>query len=182
MGTRGFVGFVVDGQEKIAYNHFDSYPSELGVHVLQWARSVEDWQEIRELAATLRLVSDDSPPTSEDVAMLGDYYDGRVGGTSAVSWYQLLRKTQGDMAAILAAGALEDASEFPYDSLFAEWGYIVDLDANRLEVYKGFQEEPHKEGRFATRGADRGYYPVRMIASWPLDALPDSGRMLDLDK
>lgn len=38
MGTRGFVGFVIDGQEKIGYNHFDSYPDGLGVDVLSWLR------------------------------------------------------------------------------------------------------------------------------------------------
>lgn len=30
MGTRGFITFVIDGVEKTAYNHFDSYPSNWG--------------------------------------------------------------------------------------------------------------------------------------------------------
>ena len=36
MSTRGFIGFVIDGTEKIAYNHYDSYPSALGLNVLHW--------------------------------------------------------------------------------------------------------------------------------------------------
>ena len=39
MGTRGIVGFVSGGQEKLTYNHSDSYPSGLGVAVLEWAKS-----------------------------------------------------------------------------------------------------------------------------------------------
>lgn len=36
MSTRGAYGFRIDGQDKITYNHFDSYPDSLGVNLLQW--------------------------------------------------------------------------------------------------------------------------------------------------
>ena len=39
MGTRGFVGFVAEGREVIAYQQFDSYPSGVGVDTLRWLRS-----------------------------------------------------------------------------------------------------------------------------------------------
>jgi hypothetical protein len=38
MGTRGTWGFVLDGEEKLTYNHFDSYPDCLGVEVLDALR------------------------------------------------------------------------------------------------------------------------------------------------
>lgn len=38
MGTRGTWGFVADGDEKLTYNHFDSYPDGLGVDVLDALR------------------------------------------------------------------------------------------------------------------------------------------------
>lgn len=57
MGTRGFICFVIDAKEKTAYNHYDSYPDGLGLHVLTWLRE-SDIDIIREQARSLRVVSD----------------------------------------------------------------------------------------------------------------------------
>ena len=65
--------------------------------------------------------------------------------------HRLLRGTQGKPGKILRAGYYEDAKEFPLDSLFCEWGYLVDLDAGTLEVYRGFQKSSPTEGRWAGR-------------------------------
>lgn len=185
MGTRGFVGFVVDGTEKIAYNHSDSYPRGLGRDVLSWLRhqiAVNDglaW--IRFAAGTLRVVTDETPVTDDDIERLRPFTDrgrGRASTHLPADWYQLLRRTQGKPDEILRAGVIEDASDFPLCSLFAEWGYVVDLDAETLEVYRGFQQHHHSWGRFAGRtGADmdRGWYPCALLRSWPLSDLPDDG-------
>lgn len=178
MGTAGFIGFVVDGTEKIAYNHWDSYPEGLGKDVLKWLRHVH-LGGARRLAGELRVVGSGSAPTAEDVERLRDYADLGVGSQSIDDWYVLLRRTQGNPAAMLDAGVIEDASEFPADSLYAEWGYIIDFDAQSFEVYKGFQKEPHTGERFSNRtmperagGLSATYYPVRCVATWPLSKLP----------
>jgi hypothetical protein len=179
MSTRGFVGFVADGTEKIAYNHSDSYPSCLGLDVLAWLRGTHR-TVLRQQVTDLRVVAADSEPTDDDVKALKSYFNPNVGGPSKrPTWYQLLRETQGDPAAMLRAGVIEDASNFPGDSLFAEYGYVIDLDANTFEVYVGFQRQKHDKGRFAARepqesGVGNLYYPVALVASWPLDDLPDS--------
>lgn len=174
MSTRGFVGFVAGGREVIAYNHSDSYPEWLGIQTLEWARSA-DLAAAASRATEVRLVDDDDAPTDADAEALTEFYDPNVGGRSErPTWYQLLRGTQGDLGAMLRAGYVEDASTFPANSLFAEWGYIVDFDAKCFEVYAGFQKGRHHDGRFADRmPANVGYWPVRLLASWPLDALPD---------
>jgi hypothetical protein len=183
MGTRGFVGFVADGQTKIGYNQFDSYPSGLGEAMLSWLRGA-DLDVATGLADALRVVSSETKPTAEDIAALGAWYDGHVDrqDDGSVTWYQLLRRTQGDPAAMLAAGVIEDASHFPADSLFAEYGYVVDFDTQVFEVYIGFQREPHTRGRFADMLADARfegrYWPVALAASWPLDQLPENGEFL----
>lgn len=175
MSTRGFIGFVVDGTEKITYNHFDSYPAGLGADVLNWLRKAHHGGA-RRLAAELRVVDEDSSqPTAADIEKFRGYANTRVGSQEIDDWYVLLRETQGNPGAILDAGVMLDGSSLPTDSLFAEWGYIVDFDTDVLEAYKGFQAAPHKGGRFADRpphhGAS-GYYPVRLVASWPLAELP----------
>jgi hypothetical protein len=148
MGTRGFVGFKVDGTEKIAYNHFDSYPSGLGTDVLQWLRK-EHAGHIRRKAAELRVVDPDSKPTAEDIVRLKPYADTNVSTRRLDEWYVLLRETQGNPAAMLDAGVIEDGRG--YGGM--EYGYLVDLDANELRVYDGNLE-------------------ASILGRFPLDALP----------
>jgi hypothetical protein len=184
MGTRGFVGVVVDGEVKIGYNHFDSYPEELGKNTY---RAVQRWQdggggEIEHRlgqARALKVVNTSTPPTAEQRDDLAKFADLNVGDRSLTDWYCLLRNTQGDIDAILDCGYVEDAADFPLDSLFCEWGYLVDFDKRRFEVYEGFRKEPTTEGRWAGREPLREenpvgttYYPVQRIADWDLGRLP----------
>jgi hypothetical protein len=197
MGTRGFVGFVVDDTEKIAYNHFDSYPGGLGADVLHWL-----WSHRHELtcdihkgvsngpvalARQLRVVPPASTPTAEDVERLREFANLSVGTQQVDDWYVLLRETQGRPDLMLKAGVIEDAGQFPMDSLFAEWGYVVDFDTQQFEVYEGFQHAKHDKGRFADRepyqpphraGKPIEYWPVALVASWPLDKLPTTPEFL----
>ncbi len=184
MGTRGFVGFVVDGTEKIAYNHFDSYPSGLGRDVLNWLHEALSHGQHRDSlvasARSLRVVDPKTSPSAEDIERLRAYADLDVGSQDLGDWYVLLRKTQGEPGEMLQAGVIEDAGEFPANSLFAEWGYIIDFDDNVFEVYQGFQVTKHDQGRFADRSVEPStglipqYYPVALVASWPLDRLPSA--------
>lgn len=186
MGTRGFIGFVIDGQEKIAYNHWDSYPSGLGADMLNWLRiaTSESTEQVAERVRALRVVDPQSKATPEDVEALREFADKGVGTKDPSDWYVLLRHTQGNPAAMLQAGVIEDASHFPADSLMCEYGYVVDLDAQRFEAYEGFQHSPHGEGRFADWPLDSysegigQYYPVRLVASWPLAELPSNEEFL----
>lgn len=156
MGTRGAFGFIINEQEKIAYNHFDSYPEGKGVEVLRWLREA-DLDDVRKRVADLLVVDPDSSPTPEDIERLKQYANMHVGGPMSgtplgeASWYQLLRETQGDLTLTLRAGVMEDGHLFPLDSLFCEWAYIVDLDKNRFEIYEGFQKKLPKKGRWKGR-------------------------------
>lgn len=188
MGTRGFLGFVGNGKSVITYNHYDSYPSHLGVNVLAWLCQVDDFELVKVLIESMREVDDNrNPPTRAQMEGLKDFSDLGVMGNIEVqpNWYQVLRNTQGDPEAILTAGFYEDASKFPLDSVFCEWGYLIDTDAGVLEVYRGFQHEPHHEGRFAQLKAPERpnagigkYYPVKLIASFPLGDLPSDEEFL----
>lgn len=180
MGTRGFVTFVADGVEKTAYNHWDSYPGGLGADVLTWLRfAVADPKDpaggapsLRESVRALRVVDDEATPTEDDVKRLSEFADLGVSTKDPREWYVLLRETQGKPGRMLQAGVILDASGFPCESLFAEWGYVVDLDAETFEVYVGFQTEMHGKGRFADREGRDGYVPVALATSWSLKDLP----------
>jgi hypothetical protein len=183
MGTRGFVGFVVDGTEKISYNHWDSYPCGVGLNVLEWLRGVvadnEDQQ--RELAKTLAAVDEDASPTDEQLKRFSEFHNPNV--SRGNDWYALLRETQGKPGEILKAGFYCDAKEFPLDSLFCEWGYLIDFDNRVLEVYEGFQQTQPTEGRWAHEtGTTNGYAPVKRVATFAFDALPADAEFLVLDR
>lgn len=47
MGTRGAYGFYKDGQNKLTYNHFDSYPEGLGNTVVDFCRATMRKGEIK---------------------------------------------------------------------------------------------------------------------------------------
>lgn len=186
MGTRGALGFVADGTEKITYNHNDSYPGGLGTDVLGWLRN-QDPDFLRMQVKALQVVDPDSTPTPEQIKKLRRYAVTDVSTGNLEEWYVLLRHTQGDPAAILDAGYLIDGGEFPADSLYCEYAYVVDTDKGVFEAYRGFQREPHTDGRFAGRPLDEAeqarriralgstytYYPVRLVASWELTELPE---------
>lgn len=174
MSTRGAIVFVVDGTEKTIYNHADSYPGGLGCHMLAWLRGA-NLDDARRAAAALSLVDEGTEPSAEEWSRLAQYSDENV--SSGRDWYSLLRETQGLPARILEAGVAGDGDGFPLDSLFCEWAYVVDFDARRFEVYKGFQDKPHQRGRFAGRaiprdvGGQSSYYAVALVKDWPFSEL-----------
>lgn len=209
MGTRGFYGLVIDETAKITYNHFDSYPSALGADILKQVRDLAgNLDAFRESARRLTLVDESVVPTTEEMARLLDHWDSSVSTGEPTEWYSLLRKLQGDLAGTLEAGVMIDSEGFPLDSLFCEWGYLVDLDKGTFEVYRGFQKSSPTKGRWADRpnehdraldlkaaqeAFDAGeinqqqfeyytrpteYYAVQRVAEYPLDALPDEADYL----
>lgn len=203
MGTRGAFGVIIGEQEKIGYNQFDSYPQGYGIENLQWLREA-DLIEVRQRAEAVELVDNDRKPTPDEVEALQQVTDLGVSEQSTDDWYCLTRHTHGSIQKMLECGFILDSSEFPLDSLFCEWAYIVDLDRNVFEVYEGFQHSLPKKGRWAGRptaeedavnyenhvkwcrenGRDpwmqevSEYKAVELIASWPLDALPTDEQFL----
>jgi len=181
MGTRGALVLIGNEAVRTVYNHYDSYPGGLGYDVLTWLRAVlkfdvEGEEQARKAIASLAPVPD-REPTAEDIARLAEFHDPDV--SSGRDWYALLRKTQGDISAMLRAGYYEPAEEFPLDSLFCEWAYVVDFDARTFDVYQGFQKTPPTAGRWvgaarieAPEGIEGKYYPVNRIASFSFDDLP----------
>ncbi len=149
MGTRGAYGFRLNGRDIVTYNHFDSYPSNLGVNILRELHK-SDLDTLNRVARTIKLI----PETEEDYWRLRDY--------------------QGKLDALLDGTINEmiDSADFLADSLFCEWAYIINLDENVFEVYKGYNKNPGAPGRYAHLRSDKEYYGVALVATYPLDNLP----------
>lgn len=185
MGTRGIMGVRINGQDKLTYNHFDSYPSGLGNDMVKDIQKLlkESVSAFKAQAIALRMVDESSKPTADDVAKLRKFADEDVSSGSINEWYVLLRNLQGKLADMLFAGVAIDSHEFVKDSLFCEWGYIANLDDQTFEVYQGFQKAPHTAGRYAalpvqqeSKASSDIYYPIALVAAIPFAELDDNWR------
>jgi hypothetical protein len=134
MGTRGFVALRDEQRTVAAYNHYDSYPSFLGVRVVEFVRTT-DLEDARAKFKAVMLVDENAAATPEQLEKLPTI-DGRDG-----DWYGVLRDLQGDLQGYLDAGVMPvwdldkpDAALTATDS-WLEWGYVVDLHAEKLEVF-----------------------------------------------
>lgn len=179
MGTRGTYGVRIDGTDKLVYNGFDSYPGGLGADIVREIRAMlGDWgiDGLRGKARNLRSVQGQECPTPEEAAALRARTDKRPAHNEP--WRSILRDEQGSLLANLKTGVICGANSFILDSLFCEYGYIVDLDKMRFEVYEGFQKSPHDRGPYADHvPSDKDplkYYPCALAFSFPLDRIPDN--------
>lgn len=191
MGTRGVFGLYYKGKGKITYNHFDSYPECLGVEFLQAIKKFSK-KKMKDAFKNIALVDENEKPTPEQIILCKDLdlYDSSVSNRNEMDWYCLLRNAQGKIDLWLSKklNFMIDSEKFLKDSLFCEWGYIVNLDTNMLEVWQGFQKKPQKNRYKETkedlekekkwwkdeRNVDfkKEYYNCALIKEYPLSNLP----------
>jgi len=166
MGTRGSVGFIINKEPKLTYNHFDSYPSGLGELVINYIKRINkngNWEEIKQKVASLIKVNELDKPSDE---MFEKYkqYSQQVSNGPENDWYALLRDLQG-IEWLEELDNIEHMifnNDFIKDSLFCEYAYIINLDSMTLEFYEGFQKKPQIGNKFGEESIN-GYYPCAKI-------------------
>jgi len=123
MGTQGKFGFLYKGKLYMRYNHEDSEPDCLGVHLLLEIlhANLDDWIKLLE---NIKEVPHGVEPTQEDIEKLKKYTCLEVSQGSTKEWYCLLRYTQGSFYHVLNSGYLENVKGDVYD----EYTYVLDLD------------------------------------------------------
>lgn len=176
MGTRHLVAVVMDDQFKVAqYGQWDGYPSGQGETVRAFlSQEGFDLARFREKLSNAYFITDEE----------GKAFDAELKrtGKDLSELYPSLSRDAG--AGILQMiydsedrVPLTDSSSFAADSLFCEWGYVIDLDKNMLEIYQGFNQTPVAEGeRFHgmwdsdndRRAPGEAYHPIRLLVGIPL--------------
>lgn len=176
MGTRGAYGLRIKGQDKVTYNHFDSYPDWLGKNVIEFIRSTSI-EEMKRVAQGLILVDEHSTPTPEQIEECKRWANLKVSSQSTSDFYCLLREAQGNPDAWKnELRYMIDSHEFMADSLFCEWAYCINLDDETLEVYKGYNTNPNAPGRYTSKGHYKAhdgtiFYGVALIRTIPLSEI-----------
>ena len=176
MSTRGVYGFYKGGKTKITYNHSDSYPGVLGSNVVEFVKDTPI-TELNEIFDRIILVDNKEEPTVEQVEECQKWADLFVSAKDLTEWYVLLRMAQGDLY-LYKEGLryMIDSEDFIKDSLFCEWGYIINLDDNILEIYRGYQESPQENRYYTDRSLDAAvnFYNCKLLCSFPLEDIPDN--------
>jgi len=177
MGTRGAIIFTIDGHSVIQYNHYDSYPTGLGKSISkEWPVLLKRWpmDVLRERVRELRQVSEDGDPPSEEAKhFLEKYSNLGVSEKSLDDWYCLLHRCQGKLIRTLESGhIMGDMDSMVNDGTAFSFIYVLDFDAECLEVYEGFQRREHVLGwRGAAMPDARGFWPPALISSTPFGSI-----------
>lgn len=141
MSTRGYMGLKKKGELKGQYNHWDSYFSGLGKEIIETLNTIPKSELIDRLNKTydnITLVDENTEPTLDmvDYALKHGLYDNKVSTQSVKDVYCLFRNCQGDLQAYLdGLKYMLNGNDFLKDSLFCEYGYVINLDTNTLDIY-----------------------------------------------
>lgn len=183
MGTRGAYGFYKDGETKATYNHWDSYPSGLGTDVAKFVEATPV-DEMKKIFEQINMINSNTTPTEEQIKKSEKYFNDNVNLGVKTDWYALLRESQGDLFAYKEGlpYMIEGGAEFIQDSLFCEYAYIINLDEEVFEIYKGFQDESEQNRYYSETVEDKQYKNCRLYRTIPLDQVsPDAMIQLEED-
>lgn len=159
MSTRNLTMVISGGETKVAqYGQSDGYPQGQGKTVLEFLQKC-DLKKFKETLKEVIFLNPEESKNPDRQAEPGVYADAKV--------LQLIYDRQ--------ATGLIDSSNFARESLWCEWAYIIDLDKETLEVYRGFNKEPLTAGdRFFDKDDnEKDYYPVKIVKSYSLKNLPE---------
>lgn len=186
MGTRNLICVVLNGEYKVAqYGQWDGYPSGQGSVVLEFLRDEMDRENFISRLKDCRYISEEEHTALWEAAGAGagGFVNMNVSDKFKEHNPQLHRDFGAQVLAHIQDSTgevlLKDSIDFAQESLFCEWAYVIDLDKNVLEVYKGFNtEKVPASNRFQGKptppreDADYAYTPVLLQGSYSLYDLP----------
>lgn len=187
MGTRNLTCVVHEGTYKVAkYGQWDGYPDSLGVGILQFLLDGFDKETFIQSLNKTRFVTDDEMKALWKEAGADDsgWATMDVSDRFKKTNFALSRDCGGDdLLELIQKGEVDkqtNSLNFAADGLFCEWCYVIDLDKNTFEVYKGFNKtELDSSERFAVLNrVKEEYTPVRHVKTYSLDNLPNEETFL----
>lgn len=201
MGTRHLIAVMKDGEYKVAqYGQWDGYPSGQGLTALHFLRDKLDREKFLSRLATARFVgSKETKRCGNRSASISKPVAGGIdieqGEKFRNKWPYFSRDNGAEILGMIQDRddeiLLTNGIDFASDSLFCEFAYVVDFDKNTFEAYKGFNENPVPAGeRFAdfpvgeagNRDGKIEYYPIRHLATFDLNNLPNDEEFLAATK
>lgn len=182
MGTRNLTIVHKNGEYKVAqYGQWDGYPEGLGVNLLKFLKSVN-------MDAFKNAIDNVSFLTQEEFDEINKNINNMRAILPNYEWQKdypyLSRDCGGDILNhIVFKGItkIKNSIEFAADSLFCEWAYVIDLDTNKFEVYKGFNKEKLTEDErffYLEEKSENEYHPVKFMKAYDINNLPDENEFV----
>lgn len=183
MGTRHLVCVFYRGRFVVAqYGQFDGYPEIAGLTIVRFLIGAGNIERLKQGLEHIYT------PTQEEEEQIMKTMDqeqrehfSRVIGYEKMklSCPSMSRTTSSEVLEVVAKATAEAPVpislelEFIYDGLFCEWAYVVDLDAEVLEVFNGLEKEhAGSSQRFkGVEGAEAGQVPS-VVKSFAFAELP----------
>jgi len=186
MGTRHLTMVIHNHETKISqYGQWDGYPESQGVTVLSFLKEKENIDKLKEILPKIRFENEQDIKEKEEFSKSTGAKEGWVNIPQADLYKQKYPLDSRDIGGAILKKLLEyqnedeivlvDAEGFAADSLFCEWAYVVDLDNNALEVYRGFNESrlTSKDRFYNLHKVHQRFYPIKILKIFSLDRLPD---------
>jgi len=156
MSTSGIYGFRKNGEDKTARSEYDSYPKGLGVAVVEFCKATSV-EEMHEIFDRIELIDEDF-----------DFNEGQFENNEV----DLSKQNPLDIFKT-ESPYMTDSKDFIKNSLFCEYGYIINLDTDKLECWLGYQREPDMSNRYGIKPFDALgtgiYYPCRNVMEVKLE-------------
>jgi hypothetical protein len=189
MGTRNSTLVKIEGEYRIAqYCQLDGRPEHLGVSLFNLLKDV-DQELLKKKIFTVKSIPYES--VKEKWIECGG--DGSGWVTPTVSeifkskYPHLHRDCNGaDVLYLIMKDKTKEVCldvDFPKDSLFCEWCYVIDFDKGTFEVLKGFNREKLNEDErfYEEPNPESVYYPVKLLKEFNLSNLPETSSMFLLE-
>ena len=173
MGTRNLTAVYCDGDYKIAqYGQWDGYPSGQGVTILDFLNKI-DINVFKQKLSNVSFADESYLELCDKKLKILNKEVGEL-------YPELSRDTGAEILDIVYSSddmvVLKNSIDFAGDSLFCEWVYVVDLDKMTFEVYQGFNKDKltgYDRFFFLQDGIDDEYSPVKKVATFDIDKLPN---------
>lgn len=173
MGTRHIIAVVKDNDYKVAqYGQWDGYLDGQGQDIVEFLRDRFDRKKFEAQLAKLYWITDEE---IQKIQSTGKWEKGYPYLKRSCSVDILDHIQDGDIKV-----GLQNEIAFAGDGLYCEWAYVINLDTDELEIYKGFSESPPKKGeRFAKLPKEKyckgipQYYPVCHFHTFKFSELAD---------
>ena len=144
MSTRGAYGFVFKNNYYVQWCSEDAYPGGLGEDVYIFINECVAWDKIK-----------------YNLLQFNNIYLSANGWSPLNNLRRFIEDNFQHNSALVHDNPL-------ISSLFCEYGYLINLDLNCLDLYRGFQHLPQLNNPLGSSPAKNKYYPCKLVASIPL--------------
>lgn len=147
MSVRGAWGLRYKGQDKIKFNYWDSYPDRLGKDILEFlVKHKDNLGELETFFKKIELLTKGSEKAKKYYKKFGDNTTQDIKDLYVKEYPQMV-----------------DDKDFLQDSLYCEYGYIINLDTRKLELYIGFQKDKPPENRYSIKKRRNEYWNCKLV-------------------